>query len=534
MMQTLWALFLILAMLSPAGTPALAADAPSAPQPRGMLRGEGAAEGLLPLDEPAADEEEEPSAGQGLEEDEEEDVPVLFVELSLPEALLAGIPRKASAGVSGGTGPYAFRWTLDGESLSGTEAEVVLPALAPGTYLLRVQALDGEGIAGAAEASLEVAEAPQMPEVALGVEVSKKGLTATASVTAGAPPYALAWSLDGKALDGEEGEQLTLEGLAPGLHWLRVEVTDAEDLVRAAVARVDVLEQAGDLAGAELEAWLMAALPGAFPLQGPDPSLLLQRGVWAGEMGTARPAAGLSNLLYDHTLEYAPVGSQTPRLLAMDREAGWALGLLDGMLYVYGPDAAYDQADPAPGEVLASLGPAMLGYDLAELFAGPVEEALLVAQASGDGSLVLLAQVNESNGRLQGDAYLLEVAEGSVFRLEGSAKGEGILASADMSQILWRSGDRLHILNAASGHTRELSGFGDSLQTGYVFRDGSFFLCYVFSGGGYWYDGQTWNTVRSSDPRVTYPVQPTVTGAQVQVRSAAGETWEGALAAPTL
>jgi outer membrane protein OmpA-like peptidoglycan-associated protein len=138
-------------------------------------------------------------------------------------ACQGGKEAAIAAGVTGGKGPFQYKWSQAG--LSGAQAQ----GLSAGQYSLTVTDASGQEQA----ASIAIAEPAKLAAEAVATAPASTGNAdgqARASATGGTSPYAYAWD------DGQRAAEAS--GLAPGTQ--SVTVTDANGCV--AIASVEITE----------------------------------------------------------------------------------------------------------------------------------------------------------------------------------------------------------------------------------------------------------------------------------------------------
>ncbi len=158
-------------------------------------------------------------------------------------------------------------------------------------------------------------------------------------------------------------------------------------------------------------------------------------------------------------------------------------GLVDGVADVREEDvknapklddsAAIVQFDPAAGEGWALSGGMLVHFapqgdsfacDTVFALEGAFGALKLVALSSADGSVMLLAHWNETEGRIEGPLRLLDTNAKKVSVLSGSDGASAFDLSQDGARVAFAVGGRVHVVNIVKG-TMETSDHDASALT---------------------------------------------------------------------
>lgn len=142
----------------------------------------------------------------------------------------AGQPLNFQATVSGGLGPYAYVWTLNGTTIPGaTSASYGFTPKSPGTYSLEVRVSDSLG--GTTNATKFTVSVTADPSVLLSASATSVTVGTAVSLTAkpqgGLAPYTVEWFLNGTQISGAAGTTLPYTPLGSGTYSFQAVVVDA-------------------------------------------------------------------------------------------------------------------------------------------------------------------------------------------------------------------------------------------------------------------------------------------------------------------
>jgi len=163
-------------------------------------------------------------------------------------------PVMIMAEATGGTPPYVFRWNQNAGPVDVDIADATSPGITVGPldevgrYVFRVVLSDSQGFTDTDFITIEVSAAVEVTLTADEQEVFEgMGVTLTAVVTLGAPPFEYIWELvEGPVdLDLREETSATLETVLfamAGAYTFQVTVTDAAGFDATAEVTIDVLD----------------------------------------------------------------------------------------------------------------------------------------------------------------------------------------------------------------------------------------------------------------------------------------------------
>lgn len=184
-----------------------------------------------PPDEPPEELPEEPKGS------------ALQVQVLAPDRVEAGNSVQLTSLVKGGRAPYTYSWTAPG--VTGQDERLMVPFNEPGSQSVALVVTDDQGLVGRASARIEVTSGGNSP-VASDLQIqllapdrvrAGRALTLTSSVKGGLPPYTYLWETAGKTWPSES---LTLDYDVPGIHSVRLTVSDRGGQVRTASANITV------------------------------------------------------------------------------------------------------------------------------------------------------------------------------------------------------------------------------------------------------------------------------------------------------
>ncbi len=113
-----------------------------------------------------------------------------------PTSPVAGGPVTFAANATGGTVPYTFRWSFGDGSAAVSGNPVQHTYTSKGTFTVKVNATDGNGVTASASKSITVVAQTLHADFSFSPTAPTKGstVTFTAMVTGGTSPYSYSWS----------------------------------------------------------------------------------------------------------------------------------------------------------------------------------------------------------------------------------------------------------------------------------------------------------------------------------------------------
>lgn len=123
---------------------------------------------------------------------------------------------------AGGTGPFHYAWTLDGNPTGGDTPSITVSGAGPGTHAIAVTV---SGTCGSVTKNATLTVQATTTATALANQTVCEGSSATFSTTAGGTgPFTYAWTVDGVPFGGNTSS-ITVSGAGVGSHPISVTVT---------------------------------------------------------------------------------------------------------------------------------------------------------------------------------------------------------------------------------------------------------------------------------------------------------------------
>ncbi len=152
--------------------------------------------------------------------------------ITIPNSTIdVGQSEQITANVIGGTGPYTYIWTDNGNTLTGTTNTITFTGSYPGINDISVKVTDSQGETANGLGTVTVNNALTFgaPNITIPNSTIDVGQSEqiTANVIGGTGPYTYIWTDNGNTLTGTTNT-ITFTGSYPGINDISVKVTDSQ------------------------------------------------------------------------------------------------------------------------------------------------------------------------------------------------------------------------------------------------------------------------------------------------------------------